>query len=179
MFGRHILAATAFVAACHAQSSGLTITNPSPTSWWISGSANTLAWTCDTSPYSTYTVVLSNSDTSILAAPLALIASVPNYDCSLTVNQQQSTQPASASYTLSLANNLNISDIYASTKFEIKAFGSPYPASSSSAGASGTGTSTAGSASSTSGTNTGAASANYIPVGMSMAAALFLGLVVA
>lgn len=139
-----------------------------------------------------------------MAAPLALIASVPNYDCSLTVNQQQSTQPASASYTLSLANNLNISDvrslfppffrllyesrraqrmrimqIYASTKFEIKAFGSPYPASSSSAGASGTGTSTAGSASSTSGTNTGAASANYIPVGMSMAAALFLGLVVA
>jgi len=73
---------------------------------------------------------------------------------------------------------MRIMQIYASTKFEIKAFGSPYPVSSS-AGASGTGTSTAGSASSTSGTNTGAASANYIPVGMSMVAALFLGLIVA
>ncbi|KAH0834969.1 hypothetical protein J3R83DRAFT_10679 [Lanmaoa asiatica] len=133
------------------------------------------AWTCSTSPYSDYTVVLSNSNTAILAAPLALIASVPNYDCSFTVNQQQSTQTASTTWTISLANSLNISDIYASSQFEIKASGSPYPASTSAASA----TSSGASASSTSTTKTGAASANYIPVGMGMAAALVLGLVVA
>ncbi|KAG8216591.1 hypothetical protein J3R82DRAFT_6776 [Butyriboletus roseoflavus] len=172
MFSPRILAVATFVAVASAQ---LTITNPSPSSWWVSGTDNTLAWTCNTSPYSAYTVVLSNSDTTILVAPLALIADVPNYDCSFTVNPQQSTQPASSTYTLSFANIVNSSQVYASTQFEIKAAGSPYPASS----ASGTATSSGASASSTSTSKTGAAYANYIPVGMSMAAALVLGLVVA
>lgn len=54
---------------------------------------------------------MSNSDSSILAAPLALIASVPNYDCSYTVNAQQSSLAVSNSWTLALANPVNISDV--------------------------------------------------------------------
>ncbi|KAG6379887.1 hypothetical protein JVT61DRAFT_10449 [Boletus reticuloceps] len=175
MLGRRILAAVAFVSAC-AQAQ-LSITNPSPSSWWVSGAVNTLAWTCGTSPYSAYTVVLSNSDSAILSGALALIANVPNFDCSFTVNEQQSSLQVSSTYTLSLANIQNLTDVYASTQFEVKAAGSVYPTSSASSSA--TGTSTAGSASSTSSSKTGAATANYIPVGMSMAAALVLGLVVA
>ncbi|KAG9311565.1 hypothetical protein JVU11DRAFT_7772 [Chiua virens] len=175
MFSRRFLAAAALVAAAQAQ---LTITNPSPSSWWVAGSANTLAWTCDTSPYSAYTVVVSNSDTTILSAPLALIASVPNYDCSFTVNQQQSSLAVSNTWTVSLANAVNISDIYASAQFEVKAAGTAYPTSSSSASGTATG-SAAGSSSTSASGKSSAASTNYIPVGMSMGAALLLGLVVA
>ena len=67
--------------------------------------------------------------------------------------------------------------IYASTPFQIQAFGSAYPTSTSSAPGSSTGT--AGTPTSTSTSKSNAAAANYIPVGMSMAAALFFGLVVA
>jgi len=177
MFGRRILATAALVAAC-AQAQ-VSITNPGPNSWWVASSVNTLAWTCDTSPYSEYTVVVTNSDTSILASPFALIASVPNYDCSLTVDQQQSFLAVSTTWTISLASNVNISDIYASAQFEVKAAGSPYAVSSSTASSGSSATSSAGSASSTSTSSTGAGSANYIPVGMSMVAALVLGLTVA
>ncbi|KAF8547720.1 hypothetical protein OG21DRAFT_1501438 [Imleria badia] len=178
MFARRILAAAAFVAAASAQ---LQILDPSPSLWWVSGAQNNLVWNCNSVSYSDYTVVLSNSNTAILSAPLALIADVPNYDCSYAVTAQQSaTLVASTTWTIALASNVNISDIYASTQFEVKAAGSPYPVSTSSA-ASGTatGTGSGASPSSTSSSKTGAASANYIPVGMSMVAALVLGLVVA
>ncbi|KIK76522.1 hypothetical protein PAXRUDRAFT_835341 [Paxillus rubicundulus Ve08.2h10] len=176
MLGRILLAAAALASAASAQ---LTITNPSADSWWVAQSANTLAWTCNTSPYQTYTVVLTNSNPSILSGPLAIIAIQQNYDCSETITQQQSAQPAATGYVIQLTNPLNNTEVYAASEpFEIKALGSAYPASSSAAASAtvgGTSTSTGASPAST----TGAAVANYIPVGMSMAAALLLGLVVA
>ncbi|KAF8841090.1 hypothetical protein BDN67DRAFT_1068755 [Paxillus ammoniavirescens] len=175
MLGRILLAAAALASAASAQ---LTVTNPSANSWWVAQSANTLAWTCNTSPYQTYTVVLTNSNPSILSGPLAIIAIQQNYDCSETITQQQAAQPAATGYIIQLTNPLNNTEVYAESEpFEIKALGSAYPASSSavSATGSGTGTSTGASPAST----TGAAVANYIPVGMSMVAALALGLIVA
>ncbi|KIJ63816.1 hypothetical protein HYDPIDRAFT_91819 [Hydnomerulius pinastri MD-312] len=171
MLGRIALAAAALVGTASAQ---LTITNPSANSWWVAQSQNTLAWTCNTSPYQNYTVLLANSNPSILASPLAIIAVQQNYDCSETITQQQSAQPAGTGYTVLLASTLNSTDIYAQSEpFEIKALGAAYPATTASASATGS----AGSASPTG--TTGGALANYIPVGMSMAAALALGLVVA
>ncbi|KAF9220811.1 hypothetical protein BS17DRAFT_636556, partial [Gyrodon lividus] len=169
MLGRVILAAAALAGAASAQ---LNITNPNPNSWWVAGSANTLAWTCNTSPYTTFTVLLTNSNPSILNAPLAIIAIQQNYDCSETITQQQSSQPAATGYTVQFANPLNNTEVYAETEpFEIKALGSAYPATSSPAAAA-SATSSGGTAAAPS--STGAAVTNYIPVGMSMAAALAL-----
>ena len=65
--------------------------------------------------------------------------------------------------------------MYASSEpFEIKALGSAYPTTTSGVGSSATSSTTAASS-----TATGGALAQYVPVGMSMAAALALGLVVA
>ncbi|KIJ15393.1 hypothetical protein PAXINDRAFT_169234 [Paxillus involutus ATCC 200175] len=177
MLGRILLAAAALASVASAQ---LTITNPSANSWWVAQSANTLAWTCNTSPYQTYTVVLTNTNPSILSGPLAIIAIQQNYDCSETITQQQSAQPAATGYTIQLTNPLNNTEVYAESEpFEIKALGSAYPASSSSAAASATGSGTSTSTGASAASTTGAAVANYIPVGMSMVAALALGLVVA
>jgi hypothetical protein len=108
---------------------------------------------------------------------LAIISIENNYDCSKTITEQQVTQPAATGYTIQFANILNGTDIYAESEpFEIKALGSSYPATSSAAA---TGTSATGSSGAATPAQTGAAVANYIPVGLSMAAALALGLVVA
>ncbi|OAX40554.1 hypothetical protein K503DRAFT_848892 [Rhizopogon vinicolor AM-OR11-026] len=172
MFHRLALASVAFLGVVSAQ---LTITSPSANDWWVAQSLNTLAWTCDTSPYQNFTILLTNSNLSILPAPLAIIAVQDNFDCSETITQQQSAQPAGTGYVVQLASTVNETDVYASSQpFEIKALGATYPTTTSSAGSSATGSS----ASPTT-TTTGAALAQYVPVGLSMAAALALGLVVA
>lgn len=98
----------------------------------VAQSSNTLAWTCDTSTYSNFTVLsvtlvflvhveltlrlsssLANSNPSILVQPIAIIAIEPNYDCSKTITQQQASQPPSTGYTVLLANPLNSSDVRA------------------------------------------------------------------
>ncbi|OJA08243.1 hypothetical protein AZE42_09018 [Rhizopogon vesiculosus] len=175
-----------------------------------SGSLNILAWTCDTSPYENFTVLLTNSNPGVLPAPLALIAVADNFECSETITQLQSAQPAGTGYVVQLSSTVNATDVHVyaqSEPFEIKALGATYPTTTSSAGSSATGSSaTASSAtvssatvnsatvssattssaaassattSSASPTTTGAALAQYVPAGLSMAAALALGLVVA
>ncbi|KAG0702184.1 hypothetical protein DFH29DRAFT_805287 [Suillus ampliporus] len=174
MFRRLALAAAALLSVVSAQ---LTITSPGTNDWWVASSVNTLAWSCSSSPYQNFTIIIANTNTSILAAPLPIIAVEYNYQCSLTITQQQSAQPAATGYTIMLASTLNITDIYATSEpFEIKALGSSYPTTTSSAGSSAT--STGGAAQATT-TKAGGALAQYIPVGMSMVAALALGLVVA
>ncbi|KAI5994907.1 hypothetical protein F5J12DRAFT_856539 [Pisolithus orientalis] len=173
MLTRFLVAAAALVGAASAQ---LTITNPSSDSWWVAQSSNTLAWTCNTSPYSNFTILLANSNPSVLVQPIAIIAIQENYDCSKTITQQQSTQPAATGYTVQFANPLNSTDVYATSEtFEIKALGSSYPATSSASSPSGT----SGSSSPSSTSTTGGALAQYIPAGAGMALALAMGLVVA
>lgn len=173
MLGRLVIAAAALLGAASAQ---LTITNPSSDSWWVAQSSNTLVWTCDTSTYTNFTVLLANSNPSILVQPIAIIAIEQNYDCSKTITQQQSSQTPSTGYTVLFANPLNNSDVFATSQsFEIKALGSSYPATSASSSA--TGTSSASSSSST-GKSSGAM-AQYVPAGVGMAIALAMGVVVA
>jgi len=173
MFRRLAFASTALLGVVSAQ---LSVTSPNANVWWVAGTSNTLAWTCNSSPYQTYTILLANSNPTILSSPLAIIAVENNYDCSKTVTPQQSSQSAGTGYTVQLANPLNSTDVYASSEpFEIRAANSAFPSTSSGAG-SATGSSTSASASST---GTSGALAHYIPVGMSMAAALALGLIVA
>lgn len=143
---------------------------------WVAQSANTLAWTCNTSPYNNFTVLLANSNPSILVQPIAIIAIQESYDCSKTITQQQSAQPAATGYTVLLANPLNSTDVYATSEtFEIKALGSSYPATSSASSPSGTSSSSSPSSTGSS----GGALAQYIPAGAGMVLALAAGLVVA
>jgi hypothetical protein len=41
---------------------------------WVAQSQNTLRWSCNTSPYTNWTVLITNSDVNVLSGPLALIA---------------------------------------------------------------------------------------------------------
>ncbi|KAG2340803.1 hypothetical protein BDR05DRAFT_966356 [Suillus weaverae] len=176
MFRRLALACAALLSVVSAQ---LTITSPGTNDWWVASSLNTISWTCTTSTFSNFTILLSNSNTAILPAPLAIIAVQANYDCSKTITQQQSAQPAGTGYTVLFASTLNSTDIYAQSQpFEIKALGSSYPTTTSGVGGTSTGT-PSGSAGAAQATKTGGTLAEYVPVGMSMVAALALGLVVA
>ncbi|KAG1843092.1 hypothetical protein C8R48DRAFT_751001 [Suillus tomentosus] len=174
MFRRLALTCAALLSVVSAQ---LTITSPGANDWWVASSVNTLAWSCTTSPYLNFTILLANSNLSVLPAPLAIIAVQENFDCSKSITQQQSAQPAGTGYVIQFASTLNETDIYAQSQpFEIKALGSSYPTTTSSAGSTSTGSASAGAAQAT---KTGGALAEYVPVGMSMVAALALGLVVA
>ncbi|KAG2358151.1 hypothetical protein BDR07DRAFT_1295803 [Suillus spraguei] len=158
MFRRLTLACAALVSVVSAQ---LAITSPGTNDWWVASSANTLAWTCNTSPYQNFTILCAQS---LLNTPLAIIAVQENYDCSETITQQQSAQPAGTGYTILFASTLNSTDIYAQSEpFEIKALGSSYPTTTSSPGSTSTGT-PSGSAGAAQATKSGSAFAEYAPV---------------
>ncbi|KAG1732974.1 hypothetical protein EDB19DRAFT_1639953 [Suillus lakei] len=170
MFRRLALPFAALLSVVSAQ---LMISSPGTNDWWVASSLNIITWTCSTSPYLSFTILLANSNPLVLVAPFALIAVQENNDCSEGITQQQSAQPAGTGYTIQFASTLNSSDIYAQSEpFEIKALGAPYDTITGSAGSTSTGT-----VSGSAGT-TGGALAEYVPVGMSMVAALVLGLVV-
>jgi len=130
-----------------------------PNLWWVAQSQNDIVWTCQTSPYQNFTILIANSNPDVLVSPFAFVAEQPNYDCSEEISQYQLTQPAASNYTIQFANILNSSDIYATSEpFEIKALGASYPPAS--ATPTGTATSSASgtnSASSASASTTGAA----------------------
>jgi len=105
----------------------LTITEPSSERWWIAQSQNTLRWTCNTSPYTNWTVLITNPDVTMLSGPLALIAIQYNYDCSKTVIPGEQLKPGTG-YNMVFANPFNNTDVFATSQsFEVKAVGSTYP----------------------------------------------------
>ena len=56
-------------------------------------------------------ISINNTNPNVLLGPLAFIAIQDNFDCSVTVSQDQVDQPASTGYTLIFANPLNDSDV--------------------------------------------------------------------
>jgi len=109
----------------------LEVTSPSSSIWWVAKSQNVLAWTCQNTTYPQFTVLVNNTDPTILTSPLAIIAQQDNFDCSIIITQDQANQPAGTGWTILLANPLNISDVYATSQpFEIKPLGSLYPSQS-------------------------------------------------
>ncbi|KAG8729230.1 hypothetical protein FRC12_021161 [Ceratobasidium sp. 428] len=112
----------------------LTISEPSKDRWWVAQSQNTLRWSCNTSPYTNWTVLITNPDATILSGPLALIAihrvqfsDRYNYDCSKTIIPGEQLKPGTG-YVMTFANALNNTDVWAASEpFEVKAVGSTYP----------------------------------------------------
>ncbi|KAF8872500.1 hypothetical protein BD779DRAFT_1572482 [Infundibulicybe gibba] len=126
-----------------------------PDLWWVAKSINTLTWTCQTSPFQTYTVLIANKDPKILPAPMAFIGVQNNFDCSKSITPDQVNQTPATGYTIQLADTLNSTNIFAtSQEFEIKALGAAYPTTTSvPAGASGSATGSGSSPASTGSTN--------------------------
>jgi len=155
---RFTIAATA-AALLGAASAQLSVIVPGGDNlWWVAESENNIIWTCDTSPYGNFTVLIANTNTKLLANPIAVIAIENNYDCSKSLTQEQVNQPPGTGYVVQLANIFNETDVYAQSEpFEIKALGSTYPAASATPTASGTQT---GSAASAAATSSGSASAS-------------------
>jgi len=147
---RFTLAATA-AAVFGAASAQLSVIVPGGDSlWWVAESENNIVWTCDTSPYGNFTVLVANTNTQLLSGPIAIYAIESNYDCSKTLTQQQVNQPPGTGYVIQLANIFNETDVYAQSEpFEIKALGSAYPDASATPSASGTQTGSAASAAAT------------------------------
>jgi hypothetical protein len=129
VFSRFFAAATSLAAMFAAVAADLTILTPGgPDLWWVAKSQNVLAWTCHSSPYGNYTVLIAGPN---LPAPLAIIGIEENYQCSQEITQDMSNQPPATGYTVLLANPLNSSDVYATSQpFEIKPLGSTYPPAS-------------------------------------------------
>jgi len=160
----------------------LSITNPSASTWWVAQSQNVLAWSCNTSPQTEFTVLITNQDKTKYPSPLAFIAIQQNFQCSVVITQDQANQPAGQGWQILFANPLNNTDVYAtSDSFEIKPLGSAYPsqvtpsaqAGGSSGSSSPTGTNSAANANPT---KTGDA-LSVRTVGMGAAAAAALGVV--
>ncbi|KAJ2912831.1 hypothetical protein MD484_g7584, partial [Candolleomyces efflorescens] len=152
-FALSLLAAASLVAA------QFKVTTPSSSNWWVARSTNILEWTCrESGAPAQFTVLIGNSDPTILVQPLAIIAQQNNFDCSIIITQDQANQAAGQGYQVYLANPLNNTDVYAvSEPFEIKPLGSLYPsqqaaaASSAAAAASASAATTSGTSSSSNG----------------------------
>jgi hypothetical protein len=117
--------------------------------WWVADTSNLLSWTCQQSQVQNFTVLYVTPVLSALlvivkgifsvanpdmASPLAIIAQQENFDCTLTVTQNQmGGLSAGNGYTVQFANILNSTDIYTqSSVFEIKPAGSLFPSTTSS-----------------------------------------------
>ncbi|KAL5521666.1 hypothetical protein ACEPAF_2414 [Sanghuangporus sanghuang] len=148
-----MLARTAFLLAALAASvsAQLTVLSPGGSDlWWVANSENNIVWTCDTSPVQNFTILVANSDQSVLVSPLAVVAVQQNFDCSRTLTTQQVNFTTGTGYSVILADPINSTNVYAqSEEFEIKPVGSTYPDPSStptgtaSASATGSGSATA------------------------------------
>jgi len=136
-----------------------------PDLWWVAKSQNVISWTCNTdAPIATgnaYQLLLNNTDPNILTAAQAIVANVPNADCSHEITTQQADVRVATGYTLIFADIIDQRKVYAvSQPFEVKALGATYPASSAtpkeSSGASqtGTGSNASGTSSGSSATST-------------------------
>ncbi|KAF7350307.1 hypothetical protein MVEN_01335000 [Mycena venus] len=99
--------------------------------WWIAAQQNNVVWTCGESTFPQFTILINNSDTSLLTAITPLIAVEQNYNCNQGIASNLITQPVGTGYTIVLADILNSTNIYAvSDPFEIKALSAGYPPTS-------------------------------------------------
>ncbi|KAN0136850.1 hypothetical protein V8E53_005291 [Lactarius tabidus] len=135
---------------------------PGPNVWWVAESENSLVWTCnDNAPSAAYQLLVNNTNPTILAAAEAIVANVPNSDCSFSLTIQQAVLAPATGYTLIFADTLDQTKIYAtSQQFEVKALGAAYPPASATPTDSTASTSTSGSGSSTASGSTSTSSSS-------------------
>jgi len=184
MFSKLSVFATVATLAAMANAQLQVISPGGPNLWWVAKSSNTLSWNCQQSQVQNFTIVLTNSNVTILNGALPIIAIENNFDCSKTITQQQADLPIATGYKVQLANPLNNTQVYAESDFfEIKPLGSAFPDPSSTPTAGGstssTGSSTAGaSPTGDSSSKNGAISAKSSVAGLTGVAGVALAMMV-
>lgn len=130
-----VFAVSAFaLASIRGVAADLEVTTPSSSAWWVAQSTNLLAWTCQNTTVTNFTVLISNSNPAVLVQPQAIIAIQNTFDCSILVTQDQANQAPGTGYQILLADVFNSTDVFASSQpFEIKPLGSAFPAQSTAA----------------------------------------------
>ena len=146
------LAAT--LAAAASAVSAFDITKPNPDEWWVAKSTNVLEWQCKTETTNPqYTVLIGNPNVPAYERPIASIAIINDYDCSLSIANTQADFPPATGYYIQLADPFNNTHVFATSQpFEIKPLGSLY-ASQENAGKPSNASGSAGGANPTSGSS--------------------------
>jgi len=144
MYTRSVLSAVTLSLVGLASAQLQVISPGGPNLWWVAQSVNNIVWNCQqNTEFSNFTVLVANSNPNILVSPEAIVAVVPNFDCSLQTTVQQVNLQVADGYTVILANPLNSTDVYATSQpFSVKAAGAAYPASSATPTGTGTSSST-------------------------------------
>jgi len=128
------IAALALAGAASADfsSNGLKILAPGgPNLWWLQDQLNNIAWTCAESTIQQFTVLINNSDVSLLTDIQAIVAQQNNFDCVEGLTANQVSMPIGDGYTIVFADIINGSHVYAvSDPFSIKAVSAGYPQTS-------------------------------------------------
>lgn len=63
-------------------------------------------------PHPSSLLLMKNKqDQNVLTAPMAIVPTQNNFDCSITISQNQASQPAAKGYTILLANIVNNTDV--------------------------------------------------------------------
>ncbi|KIY69238.1 hypothetical protein CYLTODRAFT_489137 [Cylindrobasidium torrendii FP15055 ss-10] len=154
MFTRYF----AILATAATSAVAFEVVAPNSQTWWVAESQNVFAWTCNAEDHPTeFTVLIWNTDHSLMAAPQAIIAQQANSDCSHLLTNQQVGFKAGTNYIVQLADTLNNTHVYGESEpFEIKDSGAAYPtttpgleSTTATAAGSATGTSSGSSSSST------------------------------
>ncbi|KAI0293957.1 hypothetical protein BC826DRAFT_360626 [Russula brevipes] len=171
MFSPRLAALAAISTLVGSVTAAFQIYDPGPSAWWVASSDNLLKWTCnDSAPALQYTVLLNNTNASILTAPLPIRASLANSDCSETIRRDEFSFPIADGYTILFANSSDQRDILATSQpFEIKSLGSAYPSSATPSNSTPTSTTVTGSSST--GTPTSASKSNGASATLKMSAA--------
>ncbi|KAG6878180.1 hypothetical protein C0992_008515 [Termitomyces sp. T32_za158] len=170
------------------------IFSPSSDVWWGTDSH---VWKIDPAAlaHPTFTVLVANSvrpppsfpphplsycrDPKVLTSPLAILSIENNFDCSKTITADQLNAAPGQGYTIQLANPLNSTDVFVSSKpFEIKPLGSTYPTTTpGTASSSPSATSSGANSAATSGSTDSNNAKGNGAIGMSMKAGSVVGMI--
>ncbi|KAL5533130.1 hypothetical protein ACEPAF_4906 [Sanghuangporus sanghuang] len=171
----HFAKTTLALLAAASSALAITIDTPSPESYWVQNTSNTISWSFSSSDPNPVDIIVSNSNSSYLNGNFSIATSVDLSNGTFTVTNV--TLVVASGYTVSFLNISNSDQVYASSEqFEVKASGTT-PASVSSASASPTATSAGGTASgsASSGSASGSGSASAASSTESSAALRTLG----
>ncbi|KZS89737.1 hypothetical protein SISNIDRAFT_416564, partial [Sistotremastrum niveocremeum HHB9708] len=159
----------------------ITITEPSPSSFWVQNQTNTISWTFASGDPNPISIVIVNSNNTFLNGEYSIHEFVDLSNGSFTVTNV--TLLVASGYQVEFVNTTNLTQVFATSQtFDVKAPGtsgtatSPSTTGSSGSGSSGsgsaTGSSTSGSSTSTSSGGSNLNGAVGLSMGLSMGAVM-------
>ncbi|KAI0791070.1 hypothetical protein C8Q75DRAFT_759187 [Abortiporus biennis] len=145
----------------------ITITGPSETSYWVQNISNVITWTFTQGDPNPISIVITNSNSSLLNGNFSIAEFVDVSTQSFTVTNV--TLRVADGYTVNFVNSSNLSDVFATgPSFSVKAGGTPAAPLANSTSAASISASAAGAAATTSASTSGAPTPTHINSGAIM-----------